>query len=246
VQCNADSCKSQFCNVDSYVKHINTHHQFQFEVDDSCRDSDTADVSKRVDVLYRRPLWHCVCCCLFDWSSFVCEVLENLVKCDYVFIYYFCGLTHGEISHTLNQGRMQVGGGGSPCPPPSLACAIFFCAWLLPFRHITQLTLSTELVKVWELYYLSLILTLVQPRCKFKCNLTLTVDSRYNQQAFAWEYQRRHLKHHASCSLHHLQQLSKVHLLRLLPVKTTPIRLHGVQIMSMKVLTMRNKWGVGE
>ena len=32
------------------------------------------------------------------------------------------------------------GPGGSMPPPSSLACAIFFCTWLLAFRHTTQLT----------------------------------------------------------------------------------------------------------
>jgi len=34
--------------------------------------------------------------------------------------------------------------------PPSLACAIFFCAWLLVFRHTTQLTSNRFVNRIAE------------------------------------------------------------------------------------------------
>ena len=40
--------------------------------------------------------------------------------------------------HISVQGRIQ-GGPGGPCPPVVSVCNIF-CAWLLAFRHTTQLT----------------------------------------------------------------------------------------------------------
>ena len=78
------------------------------------------------------------------------------------------------------QGRIQ-GDRGVHAPPPVVSVCHIFGAWLLAFRHSTQLTskrLSTELLKVSELPHLSLTLTLAQPCCNCKCNLTLTLDSR--------------------------------------------------------------------
>ena len=87
------------------------------------------------------------------------------------------------------------GRAGGSMPPPVISVCNNFYAWLLAFRHTTQLTskrfVNRIMLKVSELPHLSLTLTLAQPRCNCKCNLTLTLDSRYNRRhALAWEYQR--------------------------------------------------------
>ena len=78
--------------------------------------------------------------------------------------------------------------------PPVVSVCNIFCAWLLAFRHTTQLTSKHFVNRIAEgvgITHLSLTLTLAQPRCNCKCNLTLTLDSRYNGlHALAWEYQR--------------------------------------------------------
>ena len=96
--------------------------------------------------------------------------------------------------------RADPGRAGGSMPPPVVSVCNIFCAWLLAFRHTTQLTSKRFVNRIAEGVgitppLLSLTLTLAQPRCNCKCNLTLTLDSRYiGRHALAWEYQRWHLR----------------------------------------------------
>jgi len=138
----------------------------------------------------------------------VSVAVSKLGKTDLVFVQP--GVKISSVYYCENQGRVQGGHG-----PLSLACAKLFCAWLLTFRHITQLTSKRFVNRIAEGVGITPSLpNLAQPRynCKCKLTLTLTLDSRYNGRQMLWRrsISGDYLKQHASPSPQHLQHLAQL------------------------------------
>jgi len=118
-------------------------------------------------------------------------------------------MTSSEQHISVTKGGSRGGRG----PPPVVSVCNIFCTWLLAFRHTTQLASKRFVNRIAE----GVGITPPLPNLGsatlqlHTCNPTLTLDSRYNgRHALAWEYQRWHLKQHASSSPQHLAQLSQL------------------------------------